>query len=167
MNNQLDLEIYNQLKVIANKLMSQERDNHTLSPTDLVHEAYLRVKPVIEKKSENNQYVFILARQMRRLLVDYGRQHQAKKRGGKQDKVVYTDSLGINDNIMTDFSIISEAIDDLEKIDKRAAKAIDLFYFTNIDRQKAANILNISIPTLERDIRFAKAQITLYLSNQN
>lgn len=165
MNSHLDLEIYDQLKVIAKKLMSQERDNHTLSPTDLVHEAYLKLNPSKDISSEDGHYLFILARQMRRLLVDYGRQHNAKKRGGDQNKVLYTDALGISDNNIADFSLISEAIDDLERMDKRAAQAIDLFYFTNIDKQKAADILEISVATLERDIRFAKAQITHYLSN--
>ncbi len=166
MKNQLDLEIYNQLKVIANKLMSQERDNHTLSPTDLVHEAFLKIKPSTSITAEKEHYVFILAKQMRRLLVDYGRQYNAKKRGGDQNRVVYTDALGINGNIMTDFSLINDAIDDLASLDERAAKAIDLFYFTDIDRESAAKLLNISVPTLERDIRFAKAQITHFLSEQ-
>lgn len=166
MNQPLDLEIYNQLKVIANKLMSRERDNHTLSPTDLVHEAFLKVQPADTLTSEDEHYVFILARQMRRLLVDYGRHYNAKKRDGKQ-RIHYTDALGINGNVMTDFSLINEAINDLAQLDERAAKAIDLYYFTDIDRAKAAQLLDISVPTFERDIRFAKAQITHFIQEQS
>ncbi|MCB1582212.1 MAG: ECF-type sigma factor [Marinicella sp.] len=164
MNHQIDSEIYNQLKVIANKLMSGERDNHTLSPTDLVHEAFIRVDLPTGIESEDEHYVFILARQMRRLLVDYGRQYSSKKRGGSQSRVIYTDALGINGNLMIDFSLINDAINELALLDERAAKAIDLFYFTNVDRESAAKLLNISLPTLERDLRFAKAQITHFLS---
>ncbi len=166
MNKELDQEIYQQLKVIAKKLMSNERNNHTLSPTDLVHEAFVKVKAPVSTGLKPDHYVFILARQMRRLLVDYGRQNSALKRGGQQQKVMYTDALGIHNNNLTDFSLISDAIDELEAMDPRAAKAIDLFYFTNVDKQKTADILEISIPTLERDIRFAKAHISQFLSEQ-
>lgn len=166
MNTELDQEIYQQLKIIANKLMSNERNNHTLSPTDLVHEAFVKIPLPEHPELDSDHYVFILARQMRRLLVDYGRQNSAQKRGGSQQKVMYTDALGIHGDKMTDFSVISEAIDDLEAMDKRAAQAIDLFYFTSIDKVKTAEILKISVPTLERDLRFAKAHISHYLSEQ-
>ena len=166
MNTELDREIYQQLKIIANKLMSNERNNHTLSPTDLVHEAFVKIKFPELTDLATEHGVFILARQMRRLLVDYGRQNSALKRGGNQQKIMYTDALGIHNNNLTDFSIISAAIDDLEAMDSRAARAIDLFYFTSIDKCKTAEILNISVPTLERDLRFAKAHISHYLSEQ-
>lgn len=168
MNAPLDLKVYNQLKVIANKLMSTERANHTMSATDLVHEAFIKAEPFAEQEAaDSDQYVFILARQMRRLLVDYGRQYSALKRGGDQQRTHFTESLEINGNILTDFSLISDAIDDLATLYERAAKAIDLFYFTNIDKLKAAEILKVSVPTLERDIKFAKAQITHYITSQN
>jgi len=166
MNTELDQEIYQQLKIIANKLMSNERNNHTLSPTDLVHEAFVKIPLPTHSELDSEHYVFILARQMRRLLVDYGRQNSSQKRGGNQPKVMYTDALGIHGDRMTDFSVISDAIDDLEAMDKRAARAIDLFYFTSIDKEKTAEMLKVSVPTLERDLRFAKAHISHYLSEQ-
>lgn len=166
MDKQLDQNIYRQLKTIANKLMSQERQNHTLSPTDLVHEAYIKLNLSDEIELDNKQYVFVLARQMRRLLVDYGRQKTALKRGGERKQIMYTDALGINDNSLTDFSIISEAIDDLVSLDERAAQAIDIFYFTQVNKEKAAELLNISVPTLERDLRFAKAHISHFINDK-
>ena len=162
MSQDLDAEIYQQLKLIARKLMTKERDNHTLSPTDLVHEAFSKLP--ISDDYDRPSYVFVLARQMRRLLVDYGRKKSSQKRGGGQHAVLYTDALGIQDNRITDFSLISEAIDALDQMDERAAKAIDLYYFTQISRQEAADILQISMPTLERDLRFAKAHIGHYLN---
>ena len=161
-----DEVIYQQLKSIANKLMSKERKNHTLSPTDLVHEAYLKLSKNDSENIDQSQYLFILARQMRRLLVDYGRHKSATRHGGKQNQVLYTDSLGINKNQMADFSLISEAIDELEFMSERSAQAIDLYYFTDISRDETAKVLNISIPTLERDLRFAKAHIMQYV-NEN
>ncbi len=164
MESQLNQEIYQQLKVIAKKLMLQERKGHTLSPTDLVHEAFLKIKLPEEPAINEDQYVFILARQMRRLLVDYGRHKSAQKRGGDRKRVMYTDALGISNNTVTDFALINDAIESLELLDIRAANAIDLFYFTNIDKAHAARLLDISVPTLERDLRFAKAHISHFLS---
>ncbi len=160
----LNQEIYQQLKSIANKLMQAERQGHTLSPTDLVHEAYLKINLPDDSSIKGQQYLFVLARQMRRLLVDYGRRNSALKRGGERQRVVYTDALGINDNSITNFQVISDAIDGLESLDERAAKAIDLLYFTQVKKHQAADILNISVATLERDLRFAKAHICNYLS---
>ena len=166
MQTPLNQDIYLQLKSIANKLMRSERNGHTLSPTDLVHEAYLKINLPNNANFNEQQYVFILARQMRRLLVDYGRQNTALKRGGDRKRVVYTDALGINNNSLTNFAVISDAIDDLEALDERAAKAIDLFYFTQVKKEQAAGMLDISVPTLERDLRFAKAHISHYISEQ-
>lgn len=163
MNSQIDQKIYQQLKSIANKLMASERNNHTLSPTDLVHEAFIKFNYSTALDLDEQQYIFALARQMRRLLVDYGRHKNAQKRGGNMNQVLYTDALGINDNSMTDFSIISDAIDALEAMDKRAAQAIDLYYFTTVDKSKAAAMLDISVATIERDLRFAKAHISQYI----
>ena len=126
----------------------------------------LKINLPNDSNFDEQHYVFILARQMRRLLVDYGRQNTALKRGGERKRVMYTDSLGINNNTVTNFEVISDAIDDLEAMDERAAKAIDLFYFTQTDKVQAAEMLNISVATLERDLRFAKAHISNFLSEQ-
>ena len=164
MQEKLSQEIYNQLKAIAIKLMRCERNGHTLSPTDLVHEAFLKIGEVLPDANEQGYTLFILARQMRRLLVDYGRQKSALKRGGQQQKIMYTDALGIGQDSDPDFNLINDAIENLKLMDERAAQAIDLYYFTNINREKTADLLNISIPTLERDLRFAKAHISQFLS---
>ena len=164
MNSKLNQEIYRQLKVVAKKLMSNERNDHTLSPTDLVHEAFLKMEQYQGSNVKEDNYFFVLARQMRRLLVDYGRSKAALKRGANKGRVMYTDALGIANNSTVDFSIINDAIEDLKNLDDRASKAIDLYYFTKINRDQTAELLNISIPTLERDLRFAKAHISQYLS---
>ena len=161
MGQKLDQQIYSELKRIANKLMSKERDNHTLSPTDLVHEAYARLPSGDDY--DHASYIFVLARQMRHLLVDYGRKKSSIKGGGQQQRVLYTDALGIHNEAMIDFSLIHDAIETLGQLDARAAQAIDLYYFTQISRQETADLLKVSIPTLERDLRFAKAHINHYL----
>lgn len=160
---QLDEEIYNQLKVIANQLMIQERRGHTLSPTDLVHEAYLKISDSEIAKEDDQTYLFILARQMRRLLVDYGRRKSTVKHGGNLNQVIFTEGLTVANNQILDFALISAAIDELETVSERSAKIIELYYFTGISREKTADTLNISLSTLAREIHFAKAYIGDFL----
>ncbi|MCB1586542.1 MAG: sigma-70 family RNA polymerase sigma factor [Xanthomonadales bacterium] len=165
-NNSIDEEIYGKLKDIANKLMQQERQGHTLSPTDLVHEAYMKISGKDFQGLEDNQYFFILARQMRRLLIDYGRRKSSVKHGSDMQKVIYTDALNIVNDTAINFEIISNAIDELAEINSRSAKIIELCYFTGVSQEKVKEILNISKATLARDIHFAKAFIGDYI-NQN
>lgn len=164
-NNQVDEEIYQKLKTIAEKLMYKEREGHTLSPTDLVHEAYMKISDSDFPELDNN-YFFILARQMRRLLIDYGRRKSTVKHGSDMQKVIYTDALNIANDPDVDFETISSAIDELAEINNRCAKIIELCYFTGVSHEKVKEILNISKATLARDIHFAKAFIGDYI-NQN
>lgn len=164
--NPLDEEIYQKLKVIASKLMRHERENHTLSPTDLVHEAYIKLSFSKVDDINHKQYLFVLARQMRRLLVDYGRQKSAVKHGSRLNKVLYTDALGINNNEKIDFNLLSNAIDELDQISTRSAQAIELYYFTGLSRESTAETLEISLSTFAREIHFSKAFIGDYI-NEN
>lgn len=163
-NNQLDEDIYLKLKTIANKLMRQERQGHTLSPTDLVHEAYLKLSHSKLDDSKNNAYLFILARQMRRLLIDYGRQKATMKHGAKLNRVNFTEGLEIAGFEVLDFAAINQAIDELELVSERCAKIIELLYFTGISREKTAEISEISMATLAREVRFAKAFIADFIN---
>lgn len=161
---QLDEDVYLKLKAIANKLMRQERQGHTLSPTDLVHEAYLKLS---HSKSDdsNNTNLFILARQMRRLLIDYGRQKATVKHGAKLNRVHFTEGLEIAGFEVMDFAAVNQAIDELELVSERCAKIIELLYFTGVSREKTAEILKISMATLAREVHFAKAFIGDYLND--
>jgi len=164
-NSDLNKVIYQQLRKLAHSLMVKERNNHTLSPTDLVHEAFLKISD--SKLSVNNEkhYFRTLAKQMRLVLIDYGRSKQSAKNNAGKAAVNYTDSLGLMD-VSPDFSQLSSAIDDLNQFDERSAEAIDLVYFANLPQIKAAKYLNISITTLERDIKFGRAFINKYINEQ-
>ena len=159
----LDDKIYQELKVIANKLMRHERVNHTLSPTDLVHEAFLKFSNPKDKLYNEKHYIFVFARQMRRLLVDHGRSKSAVKNGSQFNKVLYTDALGICNGEKIDFELISKAIDELDRVSHRCAQIIELYYFTGVSREQTANTFDVSLSTLARDIHFAKAFIGDYL----
>ncbi len=162
--NQLDESIYQKLKAIANNLMRQEQQGHTLSPTDLVHEAYLKLSDTQLDLTEEKAYLFILARQMRRLLVDYGRRKRSVKHGGQVNQVYFTESLNVAGQQLFDFTGVSAAIDELESVSERCAKIIELYYFIGIGREKIALLMNISQSTLAREVHFAKAFIGDYLN---
>ncbi len=158
----LDDIIYQQLKTMANKLMNKERKNHTLSPTDLVHEAYVKLSDSEASFTDQKHYFRTLARQMRRVLIDYARNKSRLKNKGKINNVVFTNSLGLADTIV-DFSHISDAIDELEEMDQSSAEAIDLVYFAALPQTQAAEHLGVSIATLERNLKFGRAFISEYI----
>ena len=161
-DNSLDDSIYQQLKTMANKLMHKERQNHTLSPTDLVHEAYVKLSDSDLSFANQKHYFRTLARQMRRVLIDYARNKSRQKNQGKINNVIYTDSLGLVDNSI-DFSHISDAIDELELMDERSAESVDLVYFAALPQTQAAEYLSISLATLERNLKFGRAFIHEYI----
>jgi RNA polymerase sigma factor (TIGR02999 family) len=165
-DNLLDEQIYQKLRGIASQLMRQERQGHTLSATDLVHEAYVKLSES-DVNTDNPGYIFVLARQMRRLLVDYGRRKSAVKHGAQMNQVHFTEGLQIAGHNVIDFTAISEAIDELESVSGRSAKIIELYYFIGIPREKIAGLLEISMSTYAREVHFAKAFIGDYLSQSS
>ncbi len=160
----LDDLVYAQLKTLANKLMNDERQNHTLSPTDLVHEAYVKLSDGQLSFEGQRHYFRTLARQMRRLLINSARSKSALKNGGKDKQIVYTESLGLVDNA-ADFSNINAAIKALELLDNESAEAIDLVYFAALPQIQAADCLDVSLATLERNLRFGRTFISEYINN--
>ena len=96
-------------------------------------------------------------------MIDYGRYKLNNKNNAGKVNVNYTDSLGLMD-VTPDFSQLNAAIDELNQFDDRSAQAIDLVYFANIPQVKAAKFLDISLATLERDVKFGRAFINKYIS---
>jgi len=162
----LNESVYQKLKSIANQLMLNERKGHTLSATDLVHEAYLKISESDMERSNEGVYFFVLARQMRRVLVDYGRRKSSVRHGGGFDQVNFTEGLDVAGQNILDFSAISDAIDELSTVSERSAKIIELYYFVGITRQRVADLMNVSMSTFAREVHFAKAYIGDYLNQQ-
>lgn len=161
----LNKVIYDQLRNLAHSLMVKERNNHTLSPTDLVHEAFLKISDSKLSINDEKHYFRTLAKQMRLVLIDYGRYKLNNKNNAGKVNVNYTDSLGLMD-VTPDFSQLNASIDELNKFDARSAEAIDLVYFANVPQVKAAKFLDISLATLERDVKFGRAFINKYIHEQ-
>ena len=143
--------------------MSNERKNHTLSATDLVHEAFVKLSVSDMSFNDQKHYVQTFARQMRRVLVNYSYYKNSNKNNASI--TTFTDSLGLIDDNFTDFNEINKAIDHLELMDKRSAQCVELVYFTNLNQVQAAKYLKISLATLERDLKFGRVIIHEYIDN--
>ncbi len=160
-SDQLDDDIYRQLKALARSMMASERDNHTLSATDLVHEAFVKLSVADLSFNDQKHHYHTFARQMRRVLVNHSHHKNAQKNQGVA--IHFTDSLGLADNGLADFSTINQAIDHLESMDSRSARCIELFYFTALNQVQAAAYMDLSLATFERDLKFGRVIIHQFL----
>lgn len=153
--------IYRQLKSLARQMMTKERANHTLSATDLVHEAFVKLSVAELSFSDQKHHFQTFARQMRRVLVNYSYHKNSQKNQG--EAVHFTDALGLVDGGFVDFNAINRAIDRLEQLDQRSAQCIELTYFTDLSQAQAAEYMGISLATLERDLKFGRVIIHEYI----
>ena len=149
--------VYAQLRAIARRQLANERGGHTLMPTDLVHEAYLKLSDGAPPDSVDRMHFFaIAARAMRQVLVDHERHRRADKRdGGERVTLSSVDPPDPNQSV--DLLALDEALRALEKVDARKARVIELRIFAGLDFDEVADVLEISRATLARDFRTARA----------
>jgi len=153
--------VYGELHRIAVHEMRREHGEHTLQPTAVVHEAYLRIcrSDPIDWQDRAHFYA-IAAQQLRRVLVDHARRVHSGKRGGDVVKLSLWDSdgpaIGIDERIL----VVDQALGRLEALDPRAAKVVELRFFGGLSAAEAAQALQISVTTLKRDWEFAKTWLT-------
>ncbi len=150
--------VYAELRRLASHYMRQERGNHTLQATALVHEAYLRLVDQREVRWENrNQFLGVAAQLMRRILVDYGRAHHAAKRGGNVDKVFLQEATLVAKQRAADVVALDEALTRLAELDPQQARLLELRFFGGLSIEEAAGALGISPATVKRNLSAAKA----------
>jgi RNA polymerase sigma-70 factor, ECF subfamily len=152
--------VYSELRRIAARQLQNERPDHTLQPTALVHEAYLRLADQRQVDWQNQAHFFGVAAQvMRRILVDYARRRGAAKRG-EGAELVSIEQAG--DIASTDLPLLAldAALHRLERIDPELAKLVELRAFSGLSNEQAALILNVSASTVKRELRTAKAWLT-------
>jgi RNA polymerase sigma factor (TIGR02999 family) len=154
---QLRPMVYAQLRAIARRQLAGERSGHTLMPTDLVHEAYLKLSDGVPPDSNDRVHFFAIAsRAMRQVLVDHERHRRADKRdGGERITLSSLDPPDPRQNI--DLLALDQALHELEKVDARKARVIELRAFGGLDFDEIAIALSISRATLARDFRTARA----------
>jgi RNA polymerase sigma factor (TIGR02999 family) len=150
--------IYNELKGIAGNYLRDERDGHTLQPTALVHEAYLKL---IDQRSvtwQNRAHFFGVAAQvMRRILVDYARARNAEKRFGKLDKLQLDENIDKAVEVSAELVALDDALKSLAKVDEQLAKLVELRYFGGLTFEEAAEVMGISLSTVKRHWKLARA----------
>lgn len=159
--------VYDELKRQANNYLRRERGDHTLQPTALVHEAYLRMVERTILSAENRTHFFgIAARLMRQILVDHARAHHAEKRGGAAQRFSIEELDILPDESAGDLLELDEALQKLEAIDERKCRVVDMRFFGGLKEAEIAGILGVTEKTVRRDWQFAKLWLYRELSQR-
>lgn len=149
--------IYERLRSIAMREFSGERNDHTLQPTALIHEAFVQLDRAEIDFNDRRHFFALAARTMRRLLIDHARARQRDRRGGERFRVTLSEGDLTGDGPSADMLDLIEALDALEGLNPRVAQAIELMYFGGLNRIEVAEQLEISPTTLDRDLRMGRA----------
>jgi len=150
--------VYDELRRLAALYLLRERRDHTLQPTALVHEAYLRLIDQRQVNWKNRaQFVGLAAVMMRRILVNHARDRAAEKRGGDMQKVPLSDVDEPRTPQDVDVIVLNDALDQLGAIDPRKSRIVELKFFGGLTTNEIAEVLQLSPATIEREWSFARA----------
>jgi RNA polymerase sigma-70 factor, ECF subfamily len=150
--------VYDELRRIAHRYVQRERDGHTLETTALVNEAYLRLVGGQKIEWRDRAHFFaVTAQVMRRVLIDHARRRHYAKHGGDAQRVSLEESSVMTTARAAELVALDEALDELSKIDPRKSRVVELRYFGGLSLEETANVLEVSIMTVRRDWRAAKA----------
>lgn len=153
--------VYAELHRIAESYVQNERSNHTLQPTALIHEAYMRLVKEEDTQFENRRKFFAFAaRLMRQILVDHARAMGAEKRGGGLVKLPLNEAVDLVPGQGAEFLALNEALDNLARLSPRKAQVIELRYFAGLNVEETAEVLETSPATVSRDQRMAEAWLS-------
>ncbi|CAN5498447.1 ECF-type sigma factor [soil metagenome] len=156
--------VYDDLRRLAGAYMQNERSDHTLQATALVHEAYVRLVDWKNVSWQNRaQFFSVAAEVMRRVLIDHARARHSQKRAGH--KLVLDEAISLPDHRPIDLIALDEALQSLEKLDPRQAKIVELRFFGGLSIEETAYIMKVSESTVRREWTFAKAWFQRELSN--
>lgn len=156
--------VYDELKVVARRLMAGERDGHTLQPTALLHEAYGRLVDADVAWADRAHLFAVAARTMRRVLVDHARRKASARRGGDWKRQSLTVEPAGPESSPIDVLALDEVLRRLEARDERKARTVEMHYFGGMNWDEIAEALGVSRATVARDIRLAKAWLWRELS---
>lgn len=156
--------VYEHLRQIAGRQFAGENSGHTLRPTALVNEAFLQLEGGTLDFNDRRHFYAIAARTMRRILVDHARARRREKRGGDRLRVTLSDASAISQAPTADLLDLDEAMAELERHNERIARTLELNYFAGLTREEAAKQLDVSVRTLDRDLRMARAWLKARLA---
>ncbi len=156
-----------ELRRLAASYLRRERPGHTLQPTALVNEAFLRLMGRGDRIDweSRSQFIGIAARHMRQILVDHARRHIAGKRGAGATMIALDDAPASSNPPSADLMALHEALEKLAEADPRKARAMELKYFGGLEMAEIAGVLNVSIKTVEKDVRMAGAWLRSALAS--
>jgi RNA polymerase sigma factor (TIGR02999 family) len=162
---QLFADVYAELHAIAARYLRQERKDHTLQPTALVHEAYLKLVGQTRVDWQGRaHFLAVAAHAMRQILVDHARRHQAAKRGGIRRRIALDDNLAFAPNRNLDLLPLEDALTKLTKLDPRQAQMVELRFFGGLKVAEVADATGISKRSAEREWTMVRAWLRRELS---
>jgi RNA polymerase sigma-70 factor, ECF subfamily len=161
--------VYEELRRLANSYLKNERSNHTLQPTALVHEAYLRLLGQKEIAWQNRAHFFgVSARLMREILIEYARAKNRLKRGGEfKTQIALDDAVSFSGEKDFDVVAVDEALSKLEKLDARQARIVEMKFFAGMTIEEIAEVSEVSPATVKREWATAKLLLYKILHSEN
>lgn len=160
-------ELSGELRKLAASYMKGERDNHTLQPTALVNELYLKLAQREQVSWTNRSHFFAFAaRTLRRILVDHARKHRAEKRGGSESHISLEDNIALTAQKDVDILDLNRALEALTEEDQRLAQVVEMRFFAGLTIEETASVLEIGTATVKRDLKMARAYLLHRLKNQ-
>jgi RNA polymerase sigma-70 factor (ECF subfamily) len=165
---QLFADVYAELRALAARYMRGERQSHTLQPTALVNEAYLKLlgQTRVDWRGRAH-FLGIAAQAMRQILVDHARRRGAAKRGGDRHRIALDDNLVIESNRDVDLLALDDALTKLAKLDPRQAQMIELRFFAGLSVAEAAKVMGMSKRSAEREWTMVRAWLRRELSTRD
>ena len=156
--------VHDELRRLARRQMAGERPDHSLQPTALVNEAYLRLVNLKQMQWQNRaHFLAMAARLMRRILVDVARSRGSQKRGGGAKQVTFTQSLEVAEGQPTDVVALNDALEALARVDERKSQVVEMRFFGGLSIEETAEVLNVSRETVKRDWQFSKMWLLRHL----
>lgn len=155
--------VYDELRHVAARRMRSEADGHTMQPTELVHEAYQRLSGVQLALNDRAHFFALASETMRRVLVDHAKARTREKRGGVRVAVTLTEEIVGASERDEDIIELDRSLELLSTVDARKARIVELVYFAGLTQSEVADVLGISVATVERDLRAGKAWLATQL----
>ena len=149
--------VYDQLRRIAHRYVQRERNGHTLQTSALVNEAYLRLADQKVVWQNRAHFFAVTARVMRHILIDHARRRHYAKHGGDARRVSIDEAAAMSLERAAELIALEEALDELAQLDQRKSQVVELRYFGGLSLEETAETLNVSLMTVRRDWRAAKA----------
>jgi RNA polymerase sigma factor (TIGR02999 family) len=152
--------VYAQLKTIAAHRLRDAGPSATLTPTELLHEVVLRAVDAPKDYKNRAHFFATMSLMIRATLVDHARARMAQKRGGDAVRVTLTQADHAEESLVVDILSLDQALIKLDQLDSRSSEVLHLTYFAGFDRKQIADVLQLSIATVDRELKFARAWLS-------